>query len=262
MFLYFAPNAPHGPATPARRHRAEFSGKMVRRDLAFNEFDVSDKPSPMQAVPPLTATEIAALDREERDRLRVLLAADEAIDDILRALERAGRLDNCAVFVLSDNGYQLGQHRLASQKGAPYDDSVRVPMLAWGAGFRERRDDRLVANVDIAPTVAGLAGVKFRKADGIDLLGGESRDFVPLQMPGNQQIPPGTGLRSPELVYMEYDTGEREFYDRRVDPLELANLLPPGSSFAGPSPEGLPPVAYLNARTRELTRCVRRRCRT
>ena len=256
IYLQFCPTAPHGPSVPAARHRSSFPDAEVKREPCFNEADVSDKPSPLQDMPLLGPAEIAAMDRVEGDRLRTLLAADEAIVAVVDALQRVNRLEDTSIIVASDNGYLLGHHRLLEMKGTPYDQAIRTPMLAWGAPFKTPRDRRLACNVDIAPTFAALAGITMPRSDGFDLLGGHARDYALLTMPGNMQAPVGTGLRSEELMYVEYVTGEREFYDRRVDMGELVNLLPPGSSFDAASPVGLPAISDLSARARALGRCA------
>jgi len=45
FFLYFAPKAPHAPATPAPRHAGSFSGIPPWRPPNYNEADVTDKPA-------------------------------------------------------------------------------------------------------------------------------------------------------------------------------------------------------------------------
>ena len=45
FFAYVAPTAPHGPATPAERHKGAFSEEEAPRPPSFDEEDVSDKPS-------------------------------------------------------------------------------------------------------------------------------------------------------------------------------------------------------------------------
>src|ERR671917_1331849 len=47
FFAYVAPTAPHGPATPAERHKGAFAEEEAPRPPSFNEEDVSDKPSPV-----------------------------------------------------------------------------------------------------------------------------------------------------------------------------------------------------------------------
>ena len=77
----------------------------------------------------------------------------EAIIAIVDELEQAGRLDNTYIFVLSDNGWMAG-HLNWRVKQVPYDRSIRVEMRAWGPGFAAGVDERMVATIDIAPTVS------------------------------------------------------------------------------------------------------------
>ncbi|MFM9107017.1 MAG: sulfatase-like hydrolase/transferase, partial [Chloroflexota bacterium] len=254
LFLYFNPVEPHMPAEPERAFRGRFPGVAIERDAAFNEADVSDKPSYLAALPALTPEQVAKLDGMNRARFQMMLSADEIIADVIGALDRAGRMDNACIFVMSDNGMMLGHHRLI-EKSLPYDRAVRVPMLAWGAPFAAGENPRLVCNADIAPTCAELAGTRMPAADGISLLGKRKRDFVPLHSNAGPDDPrTGRGLRSADLMYFEYANGEREFYDLRVDPLELNNLLPP--SYSGDLyPIGLPGTPALTLRTASLGAC-------
>ena len=51
------------PATPARRHESAYRGVVAPRTSAFNESDVSDKPSWVRNTPRLTSAEIADMAR-------------------------------------------------------------------------------------------------------------------------------------------------------------------------------------------------------
>lgn len=254
LFLHFAPTGPHVPETPAKRHESAFPTAFVTRDESFNEADVSDKPMTIQAIAPLTPEQVAALDEHERNRLRTMLAVDEGCVKVISALRAANRLENTYIFVLSDNGYQLGQHRVLG-KASPYDSSIRVPMLAYGPSFPGRTNASLVGNIDIAPTITRLAGTQMPKPDGRDLLVPGRRDYMFIQL---RFI--GMGLRSSRLMYFEYGNGEREYYDRRSDPLELNNLLPPGGPEDPDPPAGLPRASELSLRLSYLRKCAGARC--
>lgn len=218
FFLYFAPKAPHSPSIPAPRHRNAFAGIEVTRSPAFNEDDVSDKPAYVRVQAKL---EPGRLDQEERRRLETLLAVDEAIVAIYNKVNQRGQLPNTYIFVLSDNGWTAGDHRL-NTKGVPYDGSVRVPLLAIGPGFVPGAvDDRLVGNIDLAVTIAGIAGVALPRADGESLFT-VNRDSILLE---SWSYPAFAGVRTKTHLYVEYSTGERELYDYRTDPHELRNLL-------------------------------------
>lgn len=159
FFLALMFYAPHTPAVPAPRHAELFPDAQVPRTAAFNEADVSDKPPFMQALPPLTLAEIEEMDALYRKRLRSLQAVDEALQQIVEALAAAGQLERTYIFFTSDNGYHMGQHRLSPGKGMPYEEDLRVPLVVRGPGVPAGvAREEMVSLVDLAPTVAALAG--------------------------------------------------------------------------------------------------------
>ena len=99
-----------------------------------------------------------------------------------------------------------------------------------------REDDRLVLNIDLAPTIAQLAGVEIPGGvDGISLVplldgsATEWRESVLIEHWRLTEgfgsiIPDFFGVRTAKWKYIEYDTGEKELYDLENDPYELDNL--------------------------------------
>jgi arylsulfatase A-like enzyme len=100
--------------------------------------------------------------------------------------------------------------------------------------------DHLVLNIDLAPTIAGLAGVEAPLVDGrslVPLLAAEAgpwrRDFLVEHLEGTNPVPTYCAVRSGSHLYVEYRTGERELYDLRTDPFQLIDLAgQPASSAA------------------------------
>lgn len=243
FFLVFSTTAPHagegqnGPPTPAPRHLGRFAGVTAPRPPSFNEADVSDKPPAIATLPPLTAAQIAAIDQEYQARLESLQAVDEAVEQIVDALEFLGELENTYLIFTSDNGYHLGQHRLRNGKAQVYEEDIRVPLLIRGPGVpRGVERDQFALNIDFAPTICDLAGViPGRVTDGrslVPLLHRRTppphawrKDFlvevyrVPAQ-PGE----PSLALRTRDELYVEFPSGLREYYDLRNDPFQLENL--------------------------------------
>jgi arylsulfatase A-like enzyme len=91
----------------------------------------------------------------------------------------------------------------------------------------------LVSNVDIAPTIAELAGIQFPGSDGISLVPllnkpvNLNRKGLLIHWAGEESFyvtPAFWGIIEPEWKYMELATGEKELYDRINDPLELNNV--------------------------------------
>ena len=244
LFLLFAPKAPHGPSIPARRHRGTFGGAQRERSPDVNEADVSDKPAVVRGGKDVG---LGTLDNLERKRLESLLSVDEAVERIVGALDEEGRLDNTYIFVLSDNGYMMGSHRLM-QKGLAYRESTQVRMAVRGPAFPSGIDERVAANIDIAPTIVDLAGAALPDPDGLSLTGAFARDAVLLEGFGGKDG--YQAVRTDRHLYVEYAKGGRELYDYEVDPYELDNLLPADEAAAAPF------VARLEA----LRGCVGAEC--
>jgi arylsulfatase A-like enzyme len=236
FFLYLAPHAPHQPARPASRHESAFSDLRAPRPPSFDEEDVSTKPRWVRAQDRLSPEVVDHIDDLYRRRLRTLLAVDEMIERLLQAIAARGELDATYVFFTSDNGFQLGAHRLDHGKGDAYEESIRVPLVIRGPGVAPGVREEQVLNIDFAPTLAELAGT-------VAPAGVDGRSLVPLLHPhpparGRWRtdfliehwsaeeggIPPYSALRSDEYLYVEYPEAERELYDLRRDPFELHSI--------------------------------------
>ena len=70
-----------------------------------------------------------------RARRESLLAVDEAVEAVVGALARTGRLDNTYILFTSDNGFFQGEHRIYKGKYLAYDPSSHVPLLIRGPGI-------------------------------------------------------------------------------------------------------------------------------
>ena len=79
----------------------------------------------------------------------------QPIEDLVREL--LDDLDgNTYLFFTSDNGYHLGPR---PGKATPADTDTRVPLSVVGPGVVEGADEHFALNIDLAPTIAELAGV-------------------------------------------------------------------------------------------------------
>jgi arylsulfatase A-like enzyme len=251
LFLYFAPRAPHAPATPATRHADAFSGLSPLRPPSYNEVDVSDKPTYVASRRLLTDQESADMDQLRIDGYRTLLAVDEAIADIVDALDRAGRLSTTLIAFISDNGYLLGEHREDGKK-FPYEEAIRVPLVVRYDPMTTtpRSDGHLALNIDLAPTFAALAGVG-PTVDGRSLLpllvskqAPWRQDFLIENSQAADHIPKFCAVRTRRYLYVDYGTSEQELYDIKIDPFQLENLA------GDPAQQML--LVSLNARMRAL----------
>jgi arylsulfatase A-like enzyme len=255
LFLYFAPKAPHGPSVPARRDRGTFSSAQVVRSPDINEADISDKP---RYVRQSKSQGLAQLDSLEQKRLETLVAVDDAIANLIGVLAEQNRLDNTYIFVLSDNGYAMGSHRLVT-KGAPYQQCSQVMLLAAGPGFMPNAvDHRIVANIDLASTIAECAGVEFATGDGASMLGPFTREGVLLEDFGGARA--YAALRTARYLYVENQSGERELYDHERDPYEIDNLLAAWEGHT-PDPDAEAVAVGLKPQLDGLRLCTGETCR-
>jgi arylsulfatase A-like enzyme len=235
FFLLFAPMAPHSPWTPAPRDADSWTGP-IPRPPSFDERDVSDKPSWVQALPSFGAQHAAKLLEDHRNAYEALASLDDAVLTILDALQARRALDDTMVVFLTDNGFSFGEHRWVT-KSCPYDECIRTPFFVRYPDAEARVDPHPVSNVDLAPTIAELAVASLqRPVDGrslLPLLLGHDppgwRHGVLSEFKGSRDIPGWWAMRTPRYAYVEYVTGERELYDLTgsvgpADPHQLRNV--------------------------------------
>jgi N-acetylglucosamine-6-sulfatase len=234
LFLYMGMRPPHTPSTPALRHATSCKTATPLRTPSFNEADISDKPKwvPRQL---LDSADILQMDRRHKRHCQSLQAADEALRDVLDALQATGRLSNAMIILLSDNGVGLGEHRWETKKD-PYEGSLKMPFVVRYdpiTGGIARQVPALALNIDIAPTAAALAGVAAPGAEGRSLVAALTgtpadwrQDFLaehwePTTSGG--YIHPWCQVHTERYKYTRYATGEEELYDLQTDPYELTS---------------------------------------
>jgi arylsulfatase A-like enzyme len=222
------PDDPAGLATPspAPRHRNFFATQPLPVPPSFNEADVSDKPAAIRNRPLMTAAKIAAVRENYQQRLESLMAVDDAVGLIVNQLAAIGKLDNTYILFTSDNGFFHGEHRVPSGKVLLYEPSIRVPLIMRGPSIPAgQHRSQFVSNIDLARTILAVTGAQpGRVQDGRSLLP-FARD--PLLHSGRDlllETPTYAAIRTPNWLYAEYVTGERELYNLAHDPDELTSL--------------------------------------
>ncbi|MFI7064708.1 sulfatase [Kribbella sp. NPDC050124] len=299
FFWYAAATAPHLPMeAPPRYADNQFADATAPHLPNFQEEEIGDKPTWLRTTAGERALTVAATnDRDHQNRMGSLLALDDLVAGIVTTLESTGELDNTYIVFTSDNGYNLGAHRLV-QKMAPYEESMRVPLVVTGPGVPRGRTKDIAISTDFAPTVLELAGLP--TPDDVD-----GRSLVP-QLRGEKATDwrtdflaeyGGPGPRGQDGVYQEYvpdplsnvfsevflvdlpswsavrderylyvrwydeerdeDDREYELYDLSKDPYQLDNLLATEAGRTQYADE----VRRLDARLQHLKECSGASCR-
>ncbi len=181
----------------------------------------------------------SGFDNFYRRYTETLLALDESVGRVLDYLEESGLAENTLVVYMGDNGFLLGEHGLIDKRNA-YEESIRVPLLAWAPGWIAPGTtvDALVRNIDLAPTFLDLAhtstSIDMDGTSFLDLLagragGGAGREFLyeyywEYAFP---HTPTTFALRGDRYKFIYYhgvwDT--EELYDLATDPQERVNLV-------------------------------------
>jgi N-acetylglucosamine-6-sulfatase len=250
FFAYVAPFAPHSKIVPAPKDVGSFDGYTQTLPPSFNERDVADKPPYIRERRTMSAT---AVENHYRLQYESLQAVDRMVGRFVGYLRSSGQLSNTMIVFMSDNGLQYGEHRWP-YKLVPYQESIRVPMvirydpLTASAGT----SGVIVANIDIAPTFADIAGIgsTYRGVGSVDglslvpLLDGSVARLRSnlllehLDYPTQFHVPAYCGIRTATRLYVRYSGGFEELYRLGPDPYELRNL-------ASNRPPDLPPLRAL-----------------
>ena len=182
-----------------------------------------------------------------RDYMSVIASVDESVGRVLDYLDKNGLTDNTMIVYTSDQGFYMGEHGWFDKRFM-YEESLRTPLIVSYPGHTKPGSvcNRLVQNIDYAPTFLALAGVSQPK----DMPG---RSLVPVldngdnvknwrqsiyyhyyDYPAEHHVRRHDGVRTDryKLIHFygapmegDHDTVDyEELYDMQNDPNELNNL--------------------------------------
>jgi arylsulfatase A-like enzyme len=249
----------HGPFTPPPRFTDKYAGKESR-------------PTPNTNVPPIYAGKLSggpAKDSAQPKKKKAdtegkaanakgkanakagnalaysgyfgcLAAVDENVGRLLAKLDELKLADNTVVIFASDNGFYLGDHSTGDKRSA-YDESLRIPLLVrypkLGDKARSKLIDQMALNIDLAPTLLDLAGVRIPESmqgrSWRPLLEGNAASanwrtafFYEYFYERNYAIPTVLAVRTERAKLIKYPGHDdwTELFDLDADPYETKNL--------------------------------------
>lgn len=253
FFLVVTPMAPHSPSNPLDAYLDLYDGETYPRgpleNPSFNEPDVSDKPYYVSMLPLLEQPQIDLIDERYGRRLECMESvADLVVAVVDKLAEVPGRLENTYVFFTSDHGFHMGEHRLGQDtfqgagvddedpggpggKNSMYEEDIRVPLWIRHPSINVQTVDKLIGNVDLAPTFRHIAGMTPTPVplDGrsfLPLLHGQSPPWRTQYLISRGQTKTYAGIRhANEWVFGELDFPAEleipgEYYENLDDPDE------------------------------------------
>lgn len=126
--------------------------------------DLSDKPDYLKEVRNLRQGKKYgypnkdSIQKHTKEYYAVITEMDDALGRLFQIIDELGLRKNTYIFFMSDNGWMLGDHGFTS-KVLPYRPATQVPFFIVGPDIAKGTDDRIVLNIDMAPTILALAGI-------------------------------------------------------------------------------------------------------
>ncbi|HVB38508.1 MAG TPA: sulfatase-like hydrolase/transferase, partial [Vicinamibacterales bacterium] len=113
---------------------------------------------------------------------------DAMLGRFLDELRSRGALDHTIVIVTADHGESLGDHGEATHGLFAYNSTLKIPLIISAPGIHPEVSKRLVADIDILPTVLDLTGLP-----------------IPAALEGHSLVPAlnGTAPKTAPPVYFE-----------------------------------------------------------
>lgn len=250
MFLWFW--SPHAPFYRDRKDLDLYNGVKIPKPSTFDD-DLKGYPGKssafVQADNKIGTTTLGnddprTLEELVKDHYAGVVNNDEHVGNVMNVLQRTGKMDDTAVMLSSDHGFFLGEWR-CYDKRFMYEPSIRVPLMFHYPRMIQPGSvcEKMALNVDIAPTMLELAGVKapqpMHGTSLVTLLKGKKphdwrRDWLYeyFEYPEAEHVRPHRGVRTDRYKLIHYHKvpeypdlpEEFELYDLQQDPHELVNL--------------------------------------
>ncbi len=259
FLLMMGHKAPHGPFEPEEKYKTVFDD--VKIEYPRSGFQLEGKPEWMvERLPtwhgiygplygfrkdfPDTSTEgVKIFDTFVKSYTATVASVDDSVGRIYQTLKDMGELDKTLFVFTSDNPFLLGEHGMIDKR-TMHEESIRVPLLVRYPPLvkAETVVDKMVLNVDVAPSILDICGVEALKEI-------HGRSFRPLlegkdapwrkswlyeynyekQFPYTPNV---RGVRTDDWKYVHYPHGDgkpdrhrAELYHLAEDPLESRNLI-------------------------------------
>jgi arylsulfatase A-like enzyme len=249
--------APHRPWQPDAKHAGMYEDIDIPEPATFNddyatrsdaarrqrmsiERDLTREDLKQEPPKGLSAAELKhwKYERYIKDYLRCIASVDDNVGRLLEYLSSHGLTDNTIVIYTSDQGFFLGDHGWFDKRWM-YEEALRMPLIVRYPGHIAPGSlcDRLVQNVDFAPTMLDFAGAtpapSMQGVSARPLLEGrvpedwrESVYYHYYEEGSEHHVAAHCGVRTARYKLLRFysEVQAWEFYDLEKDPHELKNV--------------------------------------
>ena len=256
FFLMCHHKAPHRPWQPDAKHARLYDNVDVPEPATFDDdyrtrsdaareatmrIDRDLTSNDLKQEPPPGLSGVALkhwrYERYIKDYLACIASVDDNVGRLLDYLEQSGLAKDTIVIYTSDQGFFLGDHNWFDKRFM-YEESLRMPLLVRYPDHVKAGtvNDRMILNVDFAPTLMEFAGLKIPadiqgRSFALLLRGEQPRDWRTsmyyryYHYPQDHRVQPHYGLRTEryKLIYFN-KIDQWELFDLQKDQHELNNV--------------------------------------
>jgi len=151
-----------------------------------------------------------------------LKLADTLVGKLYSELQSAGMMDTTALFITSDHGENLGEHKPFTHGGAiPWDSLIKTPLIiSYPALFKKNHtENRFTEAIDIMPTILDICRIPLppgKRMDGISL-----RWYLNQLYFAKKAVYSLHAVRTAEYKYI---IDKKMLFDLKNDPHETKNI--------------------------------------
>jgi phosphoglycerol transferase MdoB-like AlkP superfamily enzyme len=108
----------------------------------------------------------ANMPKEEKDKpiqeriVYTMNYADRQLARFVHSIQNEPWFENTYLIVTADHGFPLGENGNATMAGGAYYSTTHIPFVIVGKNIPQKTDTIVASQVDIAPTILDLAGIK------------------------------------------------------------------------------------------------------
>jgi phosphoglycerol transferase MdoB-like AlkP superfamily enzyme len=86
--------------------------------------------------------------------------ADRQLARFVHSIQNEPWFENTYLIILADHGFPLGENGNATMSGGAYYSTTHIPFVIVGKNIPQKTDTISTSQIDIAPTILDLAGIK------------------------------------------------------------------------------------------------------